>query len=187
MASEWERRILHFASDAATEIGPISDRAIVGCWFNLHRQGGCGAGELRLRDEFPDRESIEVGDRIASDTSDEDRWYFGRVEAREALSPAGVRFRLEGTGVELGEVFPGGFGSEADGVPPHRYAQTDLFPNDPDRILETYDSVETTTDLVRLLIQQYVAPATHILYDPLLVIDPTYDGGDNVGGPGLGF
>lgn len=166
MAAGIQRLIEHYQSDAATLVGSIDPNAVSGCWFELHRQGGCGAGELRLKDGFLERQSIDVGDWISLSYSNGDRWYFGRVESREADSPAGIRYRLEGMSVELGEVFPGGFGVSADGVPPHRYANTDLFQNDPDYLLETFDSIATTAQLVTALMNQYVLPATHVTLDP---------------------
>ena len=116
------RRILHHGDDPMATPTEISARAVAGCWFELHRQGGCGAGELVIRDRFPERDAIDVGDWISFEYETDDRWYLGRVEARRAGSPAGVQFQLEGMGIELNEVFPGGFGEDADGVPPHRYA-----------------------------------------------------------------
>ncbi len=145
---------------------------MAGCWFELHRQGGCGAGEVVLRDEFPQRAAIEVGDWLSFEAAAGERWYLGRVEERRAVSPAEVRFRLEGMSIELGEVFPGGFARDADGVPPHRYAQTDLFPHDPDHSLETLDSVATVDELVRRLLEQYVVPATHIVHNPTRIETP---------------
>ena len=169
----FQRRILHYSPGPTDLVGLISDRAVAGAWFELHRQGGCGAGELRLRDEFPDRHDIEIGDWIAFDYAAGDRWYLGRVEQRQADSPAGVTLRLEGMGVQLAEVFPGGFGrSVADGVPPHRYSRTDLFPNDPDYSDETIDSASEVGQVVTLLMQQYVVPRTDIAFDPLLVEEP---------------
>ncbi len=47
--------------------GELADRAVAGCWFELHRQGGCGAGELSLKDGFPERDEVQVGDWIACD------------------------------------------------------------------------------------------------------------------------
>ncbi len=172
MAAGYQRKFYHYAADAVTFVGEISERAIAGCWFELHRQGGCGAGELRLRDDFPDRQTIDVEDWIACEYAPGERWYFGRVETRESELPSGVRLRLHGMGVELGEVFPGGFGTDRDGVPPHRYARTDLFPHDPDRPFESIDSVETPSELVRLLLTQYVVPATHVAYNPARVVEP---------------
>src|SRR5262245_22861168 len=103
------RRILHYAPGPAELVGEIADRAVAGAWFELHRQGGCGAGELRLKDEFPDRNAVVPGHWIAFEFAEDDRWYLGRVESRQASSPAGVTLRLEGMGVELNEAFPGGF------------------------------------------------------------------------------
>jgi hypothetical protein len=165
------RRILHHGPDPTADPAPISDRVVVGCWFEWHRQGGCGAGELRLRDEFSDRGAIEPGDWISIETEPGVRWYLGRVESKEATFPAGLRLRLAGMGVELGEVFPGGFGSDADGFPPHRVGESDLFTFDPDRNIETFDPLDDAVDLVRLLLTRYVVPQTHIQYVTSLVED----------------
>jgi hypothetical protein len=165
----YSRRILHHGPDPAATPVEISDRAIAGCWFELHRQGGCGAGELALKDRFPERDAIEIGDWISFEYEPDARWYLGRVEERAAECPARVRLRLEGMGIELNEVFPGGFGEDAEGVPPHRYGVTDVFSYDPDYSLETVDIASFADDLVSLLLEQYVTPATHIAHDPVLV------------------
>lgn len=165
----YARRILHHGPDPAGAATLLSDRVIDGCWFELHRQGGCGAGELALKDDFADRGSIEIGDWISCEYEAGERWYLGRVEQRTATSPAGVTLRLEGMGIELNEVFPGGFAVDADNVPPHRFGRTDLFINDPDYAVETFDAAPDVTDLVALLLQRYVAPATHIQYEPALI------------------
>ena len=166
------RRILHHGPHPDGTPLIIEDRAIRGCWFELHRQGGCGAGELRLLDSFPLRHDIEPGDWISCEGAPGDRWYLGRVETCRAESPAGLKLELEGMGVQLNEVFPGGFGSQADGANPHRYAATDLFANDPDHLNETVDFAESVEDVVRLLLQQYVTPATYINYVPSQIESP---------------
>lgn len=165
----YARRILHHGSDPTATPTVISSRVVEGCWFELHRQGGCGAGELSLKDEFSDRSAVDIGDWISFEYEAGERWYLGRVEQRTATSPAGVRLRLEGMGIELNEVFPGGFALDIDDVPPHRFGRTDLFSNDPDYPVETFDSAADVSDLVTLLLQRYVAPATHIQYVPGLV------------------
>lgn len=166
----YSRRILHYSPGPDDFVAAIGERALEGCWFELHRLGGCGAGEIRLRDEFPQRHAIAPGDWIACEYSPGDRWYFGRVEQRQARSPAGVALRLEGMGVELGEVFPGGFSPSAgDGRAPHRYARGDYFPFDPDRSEETFDAVSEPQALISLLIQQHALPRTHIVHEPSLI------------------
>ena len=75
---------------------------------------------------------------------------WGAWKQKRRLIPSGVRLRLEGMGVELGEVFPGGFGSDADGSPPQRFGGTDLFSLDPDRDVETYDATGDAAGVVRL-------------------------------------
>lgn len=168
----YARRILHHGPDPANAPTEISSRVVEGCWFELHRQGGCGAGEVSLKDDFSQRDAIEIGDWISCEYEPGERWYLGRVEQRTARSPAGVRLRLEGMGIELNEVFPGGFAQDAEDVPPHRFGRTDLFDNDPDYAVETYDSASDVSDLVALLLQRYVAPATHIQYVSGLVESP---------------
>jgi hypothetical protein len=168
----YERRILHHGSDPASEPSELSLRAVEGCWFELHRQGGCGSGELLLKDRFPERDAVEVGDWISLEYAAGERWYLGRVEERSADSPAGVRLRLEGMGIELNEVFPGGFAEDVDGVPPHRIGRTDLFSNDPDYALETFDFASDAVNVITLLLERYVVPATHIVHEPLLVEGP---------------
>ncbi|MCA9093391.1 MAG: hypothetical protein KDA68_07895 [Planctomycetaceae bacterium] len=163
----FERRILHYSPDLGTLLGDLVDLAVEGCWFELNRLGGCGSGEVVLKSRFPERGLVELGDWIAFEPTVGNRWYLGRVEQRTTSSPAKVILRLEGMGIELNEVFPGGFGRNVgDGVPPHRYARTDLFYNDPDYVDETLDSVNEPDEVVRLLMQQYVVPATHIQYIP---------------------
>jgi len=158
------RRILHHGPDPAATPADISDRAIAGCWFEWHRQGGCGSGEVRLRDNFAERGEVEPGDWISIESEPGLRWYLGRVETKEATYPSGVRLRLEGMGAELGEIYPGGFGSDADGMPPQRLGGTDLFSLDPDRDRETFDATGDAASVVRLLLTRYVEPATHITY-----------------------
>lgn len=162
----YQRRILHYSSNLTTLIGEISVDALAGCWFELHRKGGCGAGELTLRSEFPVQNSIDIGDWIAFEYSSNDRWYLGRIEEREAELPAGVVYQLQGMSVQLGEVFPGGFDrSLADEIPPHRYAMTDLFPHDPDYSDETVDTVSLAPDVAWSMLQQYAAGKTNIGLD----------------------
>ncbi|MFV0445868.1 MAG: hypothetical protein ACK5Q5_20005 [Planctomycetaceae bacterium] len=174
MPASFQRRILHHGPTPFGTPLLLSDRAVSGCWFELHRRGGCGAGELVLRDDFPERKAIEVGDWISCEAAPNDRWYLGRVEELQSNSPAEVRLRLEGMSIELTEVFPGGFASDVDGAPPHRFAATDQFPNDPDWSLETVDSLMSAEELVRKLIEYYVAPATHIEFVPARIETPRH-------------
>ena len=168
----FQRRILHHGpTPTGTPVG-LSLQAVRKCWFELHRQGGCGSAELTLSSTFAQRDQIELGHWVSFESSPGNRWYLGRIEERSSSSPAQIRFRLEGMAIELNEIFPGGFGLQADGRRPHRYAGTDLFTHDPDRSIETYDSAQSVTDVVALLLSQYVAPATHVLYDPLRVEAP---------------
>lgn len=168
----FQRRILYHGSDPQGAPQLLSLTAVRSCWFELHRQGGCGSAEVILSDDFDLRNEIEIGDWISFEPVTGTRWYLGRVQERRAEVPARVRLRLEGMGIELNEVFPGGFGSQADGRKPHVYAATDLFDLDPDRGRETFDSASTAEQVVRLLLTQYLPAGTHIRYVPSLVEPP---------------
>ena len=162
----YTRRIAHYSPGPTDFVSVISDRAVEGAWFELRRQGGCGAGEVRLIDAFSDRNVFSEGDWIAFEFDTGDRWYLGRIEHITADIPSGITLHLTGMGAELDEVFPGGFGRNiADGIPPHRYAKTDLFWDDPDYSDESVDTLSEPHELVTLLMQQYVVPKTDITLD----------------------
>lgn len=169
----YSRRFLHY-STPTTLVGVLEDRVVDGAWFELHRQGGCGEGEIVLRDGASSGETVDINDWIAFEYDTGDRWYFGQVQDRRAFGHDAEKLKLVGMGAQLEEVFPGGFGSAvADGTPPHRYAQTDLFSFDPDYSDESIDTISQPAEVVRLLAQQYVAPLSDITYDANLVDDPT--------------
>ncbi|SFH68406.1 hypothetical protein [Planctomicrobium piriforme] len=160
----FQRRILHHGATPTGTPQLLSLAAVRGCWFELHRQGGCGSGELRLSENFEQRDLIELGDWISLEGNPGDRWYLGRVEERRAEVPAGVRLRLEGMAIELNQIFPGGFGSDVDGAKPHVYAATDLFGLDPDEDIQTFDWIESADELVRLFMTQSLPATSHIQY-----------------------
>ena len=166
------RRILHHGPTPGGTPVLLSDRAIGGCWFELDRQGGCGAGELVLQREFQERRAIEIGDWISCEGAIGQRWYLGRVEECCTQYPRLVRLRLAGMSIELNEVFPGGFNASPPDRQPHRYGATDLFSNDPDREWEAAHPVTTIDGLVQLLIQHHVVDKTHITYVPTLIEAP---------------
>ena len=159
------RRILNHGPDPASPGVPIDGRAVSGCWFELHRQGGCGPGEIRLERGFAEAPDLDPGDCVSIGSRHagvDRRFYLGRVESWEAAHPAGVRVRLGGLVGELGETFVGGFGRGGD-RPPHRYAATDPFPEDPDRPLQSHDFADRPEEVVDLLAAQYVQPQTRVL------------------------
>ncbi len=166
------RRILHHGPTPGGTPVLLSDRAIGGCWFELHRQGGCGAGELVLQREFQERSAIEIGDWISCEGAVGQRWYLGRVEECRFQYPGRVRLRLAGMSIELNEVFPGGFDASPSERQPQRYGDTDLFSNDPDRSWEAAHAVSTLDGFVKLLLQQHVVNKTHITYLPELIESP---------------
>lgn len=167
------QRVIHYGPSPDELTGSLSDRAVAGCWFELRRWGGCGDGELRLRNRFPERDDIIVGDWVSFEYQDGDRWYLARVTERRADSAAGILLKLQGMGAQFDHVFPGGFGSEADGVAPHRYGCTELFPEDPDAPHENIDCISRPEDLIRLLLEQYLSLATDIVIDEDLIEDAT--------------
>jgi len=162
------RRVVLLGPGARTIKADLTARAGEGCWFELHRQGGCGAGELVLNDGFANRDAVEVGDWVAYEPNEAVRWYLGRVEERRAASPVVVRYRLAGMSSQLSEVFPGGFGREiADGIPPHLLARTEeWFAGDPDQSDQTFDRVSGVNDVLTRLMEGYVVPRTDIAYEP---------------------
>ena len=166
------RRILHHGPTPDGTAILLADRAVSGCWFELHRQGGCGAGELILQRDFQERSAIQIGDWISCEVNTGERWYLGRVEECRYLYPGLLRLRLAGMSIQLNEVFPGGFGASTPSLRPHRYAATDLFTNDPDRDWEVVYPVSSVVDLVRQLIQHHVVDQTHIAYMPSRIENP---------------
>jgi hypothetical protein len=168
------RRLIRYGATPTALLGQLNERAVLGCRFELLRSGGCGRGELRLRDSFLERASIPLGTWIACDVRDDERWYLGRVVERTAASPAGVTLQLEGIGQLLSQLYPGGLGLSGD-EPPRRYARSDWFPNDPDHAREAVDLVDRPEDVVRLLMQQYVAPQSSIQLVPDLIENAPFE------------
>jgi len=165
----YQRRILHYGTDPDDFLDMIHEEAVAGCWFDLHRLGGCGAGELRLKQGFVDRANLQPGEWIAFEYASDERWYFGRIEQIDTVAPAGMRIQLQGAGIQLNEVFPGALQPNDAGAKPHLYVREDRFSADPDRPWESADSVVNSRELVDQLLQQYVLSGTHILRDESLL------------------
>lgn len=166
------RQILHHGPTPSGTPVILDDRAISGCWFELHRQGGCGAGEVVLQRDFHERRAIEIGDWISFESAPGQRVYLGRVEECRYQVPGLLRLRLMGMSIELNEIFPGGFGASPPEQRPHRYGATDLFSNDPDRPWEVAYPATTLQELVRLLLTHHVLNQTPIQYIPSRVESP---------------
>ncbi len=162
----FSRRVVVYGRELGEPRGDLSARVASGCWFELHRQGGCGDGELRLKAGFEERGLVEIGEWVAFEYETGVRWYLGRVESRETTSPAEMVVRLNGMSVELGEVFPGGFANGTAGVSgvgrPHRLGLADPFHDDPDYGDETFDLVASVPSLVETLMTEYALPSTRI-------------------------
>ncbi|WP_459555394.1 hypothetical protein [Lacunimicrobium album] len=160
------RRVLVYGRELGEPRADLSARVTSGCWFELHRQGGCGDGELRLKVGFGERGLVEIGEWVAFEYEAGVRWYLGRVESRETTSPAEMVVRLNGMSVELGEVFPGGFANGAAGISglgrPHRFGVADPFHDDPDYGDETFDLAASVPGLVETLMTEYALPSTRI-------------------------
>ncbi|HWL09531.1 MAG TPA: hypothetical protein VNQ76_14070 [Planctomicrobium sp.] len=168
----FHRRIIHHGTEPGGVPQLLSLSAVRSCWFELHRQGGCGSGQLVLSDRFQQRNAVQIGDWISFEVGQGDRWYLGRIEELRAEVPAGIRLRLEGMSVELNQMFPGGFGDDADGDKPHLYAATDLFGFDPDNVFQTMDHVLSADDVVRLLMTQSLPATSRIQYVPERIEEP---------------
>ncbi len=170
----YARRFLHYSPGPTDDVGLLECRVAGGAWFELHRQGGCGDGEIVLLDSDSSGGDVAVGDWIAFEYDTNDRWYQGQVVSRKRIANNAVKLRLAGMSRQLDEVFPGGKGTAvADGTPPHRFAATDEFQNDPDYLAESLDSVNSPTDVVRLLVDEYIIPQTDITKVASLIEDPT--------------
>ena len=162
----YERRIVHLDTDAVTvkqtlSVSSDNDSRVIKARFELLRKGGCASGEITLRDVFTLRGDIAISDWIRFDFESGVPWYLGRVESVTEKSPNETIVALYGMGVELTEVFPGGFGG-ANLNKPHRYARSDWFANDPDHGLNTFDIVSQPQEVVAKLFSQYIQPATSI-------------------------
>ena len=167
------RRILHYSPGPANFVGELTDRTATGAWFELHRQRGCGDGEVVVLDNDCSETDVAVGDWIVFENGAGNRWYQGRVIDRRRVGTTAVLLKLSGMATQLDEVFPGGFGrGVADGIPPHRYAMTDEFLFDPDHLDETVDSVDQAVAVVRKVVTQYIVSNTDIVHSPSLIEDP---------------
>ncbi len=80
------RQILHHGPTPGGTPVILDDRAISGCWFELHRQGGCGAGEVVLQRDFHERRAIEIGDWISCESTP------ASVSTWAASKSAAIRF-----------------------------------------------------------------------------------------------
>ncbi|QDT36099.1 hypothetical protein [Stratiformator vulcanicus] len=165
------RRILHSRSGSTDFTADIAPRAVSGCWFDWHRGGGCGAGELRFKDGFLDRNSIDAGDWFAVEDTSGVRWYFGRVESVVAESPAGAVARLSGMSSQLNHIFPGGFRDAVDSAP-YVIGVTDPFAADPDHGVESFDTVGGLRETILTLLNRFVVGPTDIAYDSASISVP---------------
>lgn len=160
------RRIIHLDTDAATQIAvvsasDISDPRAIEASFTKLRIGGDADGQLKLKDTFLDRGTLEIGQYIAFEYSAGVRWYLGRIEEIIEHSPNEVDVSLYGMWSELNEVFPGGF-AESNLGKPHRFQASDFNPNDPDFSYQTADVVSQPDELVRKVWELYIAPSTNV-------------------------
>lgn len=164
----YERKILHYSYNATTQLNDLSSRAEKAT-FSLLRQGGCGSGTLVLKDIWSLRNTIEVGHWIAFDFETGNRWYIGRVHTIEATTEDGMNVQLMGMSDQLSELYVGGFGYIGDDVP-RIFAQTDLFPNDPDRAINTFHTMSEPSEIVQWLWNNRIQPNTHATAS---LIEPT--------------
>ena len=73
----FNRRIIHLDTDATTQKQVLSEvggnSRVTKAWFELLRQGGCGAGEITLNDTFVNRGDIAISEYVAMDYDTGDR------------------------------------------------------------------------------------------------------------------
>jgi len=156
----YERVFKHFDADHQL-VGSIDSEVVAGARFTLRRYGGCAEGQITLRRVFTDRTAFEPGHWISFefDSSGSSRWYYGRIEQRRTLSPAGVTLSLMGMGVQLYQVFVGDFRV------PIVYGRSDVqFPDDPDAGDESFVPGAQIGQVVQRILDDHVLPATDITY-----------------------
>ena len=88
-------KVIHYSSDATTQLNDLTSRK-TDARFTIRRLGGCGPGELKLKDFWSLRDTVQPGHYIAFEYDTGDRWYFGRVESVTSDVPAGHTIALEG-------------------------------------------------------------------------------------------
>lgn len=155
-AGEHLKVLRHLRADG----GPVD--WVENCKFTLYRQGGCGEGQFTVTRPFTDKDfrvgrfiRVYYGDPTAEDA---ESWYYGRVQRVEGASPSGYTVYTYGLSSILEEIQVGGRGA-GDFRNPHLFAHSDIFPDDPDRSIQSWTTVESFADIVRALAEQYIEPA----------------------------
>ena len=103
------RDIRHHGPDPDSDGVPIAEQSVVGCSFELHRQGGCGAGELRLARPWGERDQpprFEIDDFLSIRAAGV-RTYLGKIASRSADLTGGLAIALEGLSEVFNHVYPG--------------------------------------------------------------------------------
>lgn len=157
----YERIFRHYDADHEL-IGTIDPEAVAGARFTLRRYGGCAEGQLVLRRRFAERTALEPGQWISFeyDTGEAGRWYYGRIEERRSVSPAGVTLGLMGMAVQLYQVFPG------DLLAPLIYGDSRRRgTGDPEASGESFVLSPEISAVVRHLVDAFVVPQTDITCD----------------------
>ena len=140
-------RVIHLDTDATTQLNDLTSRK-VDAKFTLRRLGGCGPGELKLKDVWSLRNTVQPGHYIRFEYDTGDPWYIGRVESILSDVPAGQTVSLEGMSAELAELHPGGFGGTGD-APPRVWGKSDYFVNDPNYAYQTFKTVSQPEDVAK--------------------------------------
>ena len=153
-------KVIHYSSDATTQLNDLTSRK-TDARFTIRRLGGCGPGELKLKDFWSLRDTVQPGHYIAFEYDTGDRWYFGRVESVTSDVPAGHTIALEGLSAELAELHPGGFGGTGDS-PPRVWGKSDYFVNDPNYEFQTFKTISQPEDLVTEFYNDYIFPYTNV-------------------------
>lgn len=166
------------AADRTTVIRTLRDYSqninlVEHCEFTILRQGGCGEGTLRLTLPF-EEDSADEGLYVRCSYASGDPWFLGKVLEVSAEEPSGQNWRLYGLFEQVDNLQVGGLGS-GDCRGPHLMADTNRFPQDPDRDIQSWDIAVHWNDLVQYIYDGYIAPETGIGLDVIEAPDVEVD------------
>lgn len=162
----YERIIELYEPDAETLISTISRESdslskVTSAEFELLRLGGCGSGSMTINDQLISR-TIDVGQYVKFKYDASTTWYFGRVEEVEYSSASGCSVRLYGLFSHLNEILIGGLYFGGRDRKPHRYSRSDIFIDDPDYSVQSWDTCSRYDQMLQLMYDQYIAPNSPI-------------------------
>lgn len=153
-------RVFKIYNSAGALQGTLDNKIVEHAEFELLRQGGCGAGSLRLAESF-DTDTLEVGDNVQFCLDSSTPVYMGRVEEVTKTVPSGTEVRLFGWVSYLNDLALGGRG-KGDADDPLLYAGDDFFPSDPDADEQVRVDTSSIKTAIEDIYTNSIAPNTPI-------------------------